>query len=430
MRFNLFLALNAALFIRPAELMPRLEGLPIYNGLILACLAASFSALFVQLARYPLTEQPITVCVLGVFGSAVLSQLYRLNIGEAVATLVELAKVFIYYVLLLTSIDTPERLRKFLGWLVFLTVTLTAAALLHYYELVSIDSVKALMDRDGDDVMVKRLASTGIYGDPNDLCIILLIAMGSCLFFMADGKAGPLRLLWGLPLAFCGYALSLTHSRGGFLAMLAGIGVYLFARHGGKKALLLGLLVFPLVLVTFAGRQTKISTSEDTGQDRIRLWSEGLRLFKESPVFGIGYGRYADEVGLVAHNSFVHGFTELGFVGGSCFLGAFGYAFWSIYRYSPRQSSPEALEFRRLRPYLLAIITTSVVGMMSISRNYVVPTYMILGICAVYLRFTAVDLPREVRRFGSWLAARLAVGGVGFLGAAYVFVRFAARYQH
>src|SRR5689334_2913279 len=41
----IFLALNAVLFLRPAELVPQLEGVAIYNCLIIACLATSLPQL-------------------------------------------------------------------------------------------------------------------------------------------------------------------------------------------------------------------------------------------------------------------------------------------------------------------------------------------------------------------------------------------------
>ena len=44
---------------------------------------------------------------------------------------------------------------------------------------------------------------------------------------------------------------------------------------------------------------------------------------RQSPVFGIGKNRFGEEAGQVAHNSFVHAFTELGPLGGMVFLGAF-----------------------------------------------------------------------------------------------------------
>src|SRR5438270_5770668 len=71
--FALFLLLNAALFLRPAEIVPALYGLEIYLVVILACLAASFPVVLDQLRPAELERRPITVCVLGLFLAVVLS---------------------------------------------------------------------------------------------------------------------------------------------------------------------------------------------------------------------------------------------------------------------------------------------------------------------------------------------------------------------
>jgi len=115
----------------------------------------------------------------------------------------------------------------------------------------------------------------------------------------------------------------LTHSRGGFLALMACVGVLLHSRFGMKKTLLLGALVLPVLLVVFAGRMTTISTGEDTAQSRIQLWSDGLTFFQSSPLTGVGADNYTKYSSHVAHNSFIHCYTELGLFGGTFFVAPF-----------------------------------------------------------------------------------------------------------
>ena len=47
--FALVLVLNAVLFIRPAEIIPALANMPIYNWVILTCLAVSLATILNQL---------------------------------------------------------------------------------------------------------------------------------------------------------------------------------------------------------------------------------------------------------------------------------------------------------------------------------------------------------------------------------------------
>src|SRR3954468_5013043 len=61
----IFLALNAVLFLRPAELVPQLEGVAIYNYLIIACLVTSFAQVRKRFEIRSLLLRPIDVCVIG-----------------------------------------------------------------------------------------------------------------------------------------------------------------------------------------------------------------------------------------------------------------------------------------------------------------------------------------------------------------------------
>ena len=433
MAFRLFLLVNATLFIRPAEVVPALEGLPIYNVLISACLIVAFPGLVARMSMRSLAESPIDACVVGLLAAVLLSNLARLNLAGAEEGGVDFAKVVLYYFLLVGSLDTPAKLRGFLRLLVGSTVVLTALALLQYHGVIDIPALQSVGDDERDPVTgqhysVLRLCSTGIYHDPNDLCLILLVGMGISLFELGGRGVGPARFLWIIPFFLFGYALTRTHSRGGFLAMLSSMGVLSVARVGLKKSILLGMIALPIVFVLFAGRQTSISASDDTGQDRIQLWSAGMLLFRQSPLFGIGQNRYAEEVGLVAHNSFVHAFTELGLFGGTLFAGAFYYALATLHGLGPWRSSLADPELGRLRPYLMAMVVAYATCMLMISRNYVVPTYMLLGLVSVHLRLATRGTPLRPMRVGSALAGHFMAISAAFIIVSYAFVRTFARF--
>ena len=331
MDFFLFLLINATLFIRPAEIVPALLDLPIYQVFILGCLLVSLPAVMEQLSIRSLVERPASACVVGVLASVVLSHLSHFAIDGAVSSGIQFVKVLFYYLLLVGVVNSISRLRFFLVWLLGLIVVLTTLALLQYHGVIDVPALAAYAERQWDEtdeetgeaVVLVRLCGAGIYGNPNDLSRILAVGMTLGLYLLGDRGFGLLRFLWAAPIVLCGYALNLTHSRGGLLAFLAGLATLFVERYGRRKAILIGTLVLPAMMILFGGRQTKISTSEGTGQQRIQLWEEGFSLLVHNPLFGIGMDNFAEEVGLVAHNSFVHCYTELGLIGGTFFLGAF-----------------------------------------------------------------------------------------------------------
>lgn len=432
MAYALFILVNATLFIRPAEIVPSLEGLPIYNVLISACLVISFPKIISQWTSQSLDENPLHVCVLGIFTTIMLSHLVHMNFLMARSGGLEFFKIVLYYFLLIAVIDTPARLLRFLWFLVGFTIVLTVLALLHYHSVLSIPALEAVydqgLDASGNKIGILRLCSTGIYNDPNDLCLILVVAMGICSFGVGHPRFGMLRPLWIPPLLLFGYALTKTYSRGGFMAMLMAMMVLFQARFGLRKALMLGAVALPLVLVVFGGRQTKISTEESTGQDRIQLWAQGIRLLGQEPLFGIGQHRFVEEVGLVAHNSYVHAFTELGFIGGALFLGMFYYALAALHCLGAYQDVIRDPDLKLLRPYLMAIIAAYGTGLLTISRNYIAPTYMIFAIVTVYLQLATKDSPVAPRRLGNNLIHHFVAAGILFIMIIYLFTRLFARF--
>src|SRR5262245_56901336 len=81
--FGLFLLVNATLFLRPAEVIPSLQGAPVFEALIITCFAVSFPAVLNELKSLRLLAAPITCCVLGLLVAVTLSLLSHGRLGDA-----------------------------------------------------------------------------------------------------------------------------------------------------------------------------------------------------------------------------------------------------------------------------------------------------------------------------------------------------------
>jgi hypothetical protein len=433
MDFALFILLNAVLFIRPAEIVPALLGLPLYEVLSLTCLAVAAPRVLGQLQPRSLVRQPITACAVGLLGAILLSHLSHLYIWGARTTALEFFKVLLYYLLLVAIVNTTSRLRRLVYWLILFIAVLAVVAVAQYHGLVNIPSLTTLEQNEEDPVtgqmiVIPRLRSTGIYNDPNDLGLILVVGVLLTLYGLFDREAGAARFGLAAPLGLFLYALVLTKSRGQFLALMAGVAVLFQARYGWRKTLLLGGTVLPVLAVLFAGRQTSLSTSHGTSQERIRLWSQGLDLLRGSPLFGIGAGEYAERAGLVAHNSFLHCFTELGLLGGPLFLGAFFCAGRGLWGLNARRRRLGSLRLQRLCPCLTATVFAYAVGLLSLSRPYSAPTYAVLGLAVACLSLARPAGAAPRLRLDGLLLRRLAFASASYLVGIYCFVRAFARW--
>jgi hypothetical protein len=489
MEFFLFILCNAALFIRPGEIVPAWANWPIYLVLITACTVVAFPRLMLQLRPDKLMGNPVTLCLVAfLLTGAAATQLGQAYTQAAINFLVEFGKIVLYYFLLMAVVDTPQRLRRLLVCLAFFITLLSSLALLQYYEIVELPGIKAalavppkkltfgpalkfkggeknpnafalpsaaagpvfesiidagpsaaelegltavrqkVMDEEtGKYIFVPRLIASGIFSDPNDLSLILGLGIMICLWRLTDGGGASRAVLWLLPLGLFLYTFSLTRSRGGLLALFCGLMVLVRCRLGWPKTIALSLALLP-GLAVMALRQANLGDQEDSAQARFHLWDDGFQLFREAPLTGIGFNAYAGEVGQVAHNSYVHAFVETGIFGGSFFTGIVFFALWPLERLYGKRETIVDPEMRRLLPFVMAAVGVYAAGMMSLSRNYVVPTYLVLGLGAVYLQMVATNPPIPDLKRGSLLPARLAALGTITVVCIFVAIKVLVHY--
>ncbi len=422
----LFLALNAILLVRPQEWIPGLQ-LPFYEILILCCVLVTVGPVFEQVNSRSLASNPISLCVLGVFAGIVLSHVAHSWLEGARTTGIPFLKVVLYYFLLVGVARSPWRLRVAMGGLVLCISLVTFLAVLQYHDVIDIAGWDVTLDgrfdkETGDLVFDRRMVGVGIFNDPNDLALILVVGIALGLYFATEPAASVARLFWLAQLALFVYGLTLTRSRGGLIALLAGAAVLVKSRFGWWRTLPLFAIALPAALLLFGSRQTNIlaSLESDTGQGRIQIWSEGLALFRRQPLFGIGAGQYQDNVGFVAHNSFVHCYAELGMFGGTFFAGAFCCALWSMAQLARGRPGVRPPGITRLGPYLTAALCAYAAGVLSLSRSYELPTYIVLGLVAAYVRVASGGGP--VLPLNGRLVGKLALASVLIVVALHAVV--------
>ncbi|HEX8523945.1 MAG TPA: O-antigen ligase family protein [Tepidisphaeraceae bacterium] len=430
--FKIFILVNAALFVRPSDLLG--SDLPIYKMLIVLCLAMTFTPIYRALSLKNLKSWPISFCVVGLLLAVLCSHLIRFDIKSAQQYGIEFFQFVLYFMLLVVLVSTPARMHKFLIALNIFTLILSAIALADYLGYIHLNTIvmaEETLSTDGKYIGpgLKRLAATGIFANPNDLSRILVIGITISLYALMEKGGSSMRFLWAVPALIFAYALMLTYSRGGMLALFAGLGVLFASRYGWRRTIVASVILVPALLMTFGGRQTDFNAKEGTGQERIRLWAEGFERLQHSPVFGIGTNKLSEEIGLVAHNSYVQAYVEMGFFGGTLFVGAFFLAMWCVYRLG--KIRPEAIdpELWRLRPYVLSIVAGTVVGMLTSTRTYNLPTYMVLGLAASYVRLTADQVPGARLKINRKLLGQLCMVSLAVFFTTYIYIRLSVHWE-
>ncbi len=439
MAYALFLLVNAALFIRPAEIVPDWQGLEIYFYLIVACALCGLPDVLDYLTRRPLETQPITLCVLGIMLLVPVPNLMALNFAEVWRCGFAYFKIVVYYLLFVSLVNTPARLRGYLSTLVPSCAGLALFTILRYHGVLELTNFAAsvttgVTTASGEILQLARLQGTGIFQDPNDLCMMLAATVPLALYLLLTDRSFLRKGLWIGCLLVFGYAIYLTRSRGGLLGLLAGLGVLAWARFGLQRALVAGALALPLLLAVFGGRQTTISAQETTAQTRIQLWSDWMTEFRAHPLFGNGMSLAREDEATkpripgqeykhVAHNSYLQTFADIGFLGGCLFLGAYALALWSVFRTGHAGKRILDPGQQQQRPFVLAAVAGYSVGMLTLSLSFVVPTYLMLALAVAYSRVTVCAPPLPPLRLDERTFVRFLGLGIAYLAVMYVFIR-------
>jgi len=229
-------------------------------------------------------------------------------------------KLFVIVVLMIHCLDRLERLDRY-TWLIVLCSGYVAAHSL-------VDYIRGVrLVEDG------RVAGAvgGIFGNPNDLALNMVVFMP---FALASAfKPGPAfrRVI----AAGCGLlmvaTILFTRSRGGFLGLgamlsLLVVGSVRVRPAVGVAAVVAVLAAVPLAPASFWSRVVSILDAEKdtTGsrKARIELLKEGVRVFAENPIMGIGLGQFINyepeerkEAWNVTHNAILQVAAELGVLG-------------------------------------------------------------------------------------------------------------------
>jgi len=188
----------------------------------------------------------------------------------------------------------------------------------------------------------------------NHLAAFIVDYASMCLGLFLLDKDWRRRLLFLATFLFSLHPLFFSYSRGAYLAAL---GVVAFFGVMKKRSLLVGiaalLIAWQTILPTsvvdrISMTETPEGEIESSAAGRLLLWEHAIDLFKENPVFGLGFGGYAMSSGGVtlatgeglrqgfdAHNFYMRTLSEQGIIGVTVLLLLLLCAFrsgWRLYR--------------------------------------------------------------------------------------------------
>jgi O-antigen ligase len=374
------------LFIRPQEWVPGILNLPIITPVMCVAILATFME--VAGGKWHFKDVPQNWLVLGFFGAVIASNLLSfqqpLNFGVTLDVTREFGKIILLYFLIAINLKTIRQVKGFILAIIIGCLFIAVHGILQIHTGAGFGGLLPLYVSQEH---AYRIIAFGFFSDPNDVAQALLVALPFLISGIhRPGIAAPWRLVSLVAAGVIGYAIFLTGSRGGWLALAVMMVAYFLLNFRQKKiSVVLGILALGGLLMFAPARVQTGSTHDQSAKGRIVSWTEGNKMLKMSPLFGIGKSRFAEysDTGLVAHNSFVHCWGELGLFGYFWWLGMLFASVKDSYALGKeRTGDPKKDEMGRVARVLLASWIGFMAAAVFLSRTYKPELYILIGLVA------------------------------------------------
>lgn len=229
--------------------------------------------------------------------SSVLSPVWK---GGAISQTEEFAKMVLIVIVMTVAVTNLARLRK----LIFVQTASVA--------IVALISIKTshLIGQRMEGVL------NGIYSNPNDLAIAIVVSLPFCLVFLLRARGALRKMIWTAGLLGMVLAVFRTASRGGMLALIvaAVLCVWDFGVKGRRLYLPALAVIVGVLFLFLAGKQVRerfadtFSSNSSNSPDssnrdyeyanasavaRRQLLVRSLEVTAEHPLFGVGPGNFS-----------------------------------------------------------------------------------------------------------------------------------------
>ncbi|MGH9353493.1 MAG: O-antigen ligase family protein [Terriglobia bacterium] len=260
--------------------------------------------------------------------------------GNAVMQSVEFAKMVLIVMVITLAVASLARLRKLI-----------------FVQTASVIAVALISIKSGHLVNGRLFgALNGMYSNPNDLAIALVLSLPLCLVFLFRAKGILRKLVWTAAVLAMIFAIFRTGSRSGFIALVvaAFFCIWDFGIKGRRLYLPVLAVIVGMVAFVIAGSTVKQRLSETFSSNgpqesaygsavaRRQLLVRSLEVTAEHPLFGVGPG---DFQAISGHWQPTHNvYTALSAEGGIPALILFLMIYWRAFGNLRRVRSFEAAD--------------------------------------------------------------------------------------
>ena len=295
---------------RPEDWIPGLHYLPLAEITGGLAIVAFLFALGSNRQRLPREVIYLILLFVQLWMTVPMSPVWR---GGAFTTMRDFTKVLPIIVVMALVVNTFKKLR----WLILV-------------QAASVAAIAAAAIWKGHQLSGRlQGALNGIYSNPNDLAFAIVISAPLCLYFLFRSRRPLGKGAWVLAILVMIYAVFMTASRGGLIALVGAVAICLweFAIRGRRRYLLAVVLMAGIAFWIYAGSavrsrfdataqsaNTEQETAYGSAQQRWDLLIQSLKVTAQHPLFGVGPGNFTVVSGNwhVTHNSYTQMSSEGG----------------------------------------------------------------------------------------------------------------------
>lgn len=413
--FSLLLYITC-IYIRPQEWVSAIYGIPLVN--ITALLTVIL--FFLSKNRKIVVAQQNYVMIWFLL-ALVISHLSHLYFSGALIAFQDFFKTIIMYFLIVNIVTTHKRFKIIIDIIILLTLILAIQGIMQYHTGVGLAGQFMLTTET-----IPRITWIGLFSDPNDLALGFVIVI-PFLFKAFVSPQGIFRKLYSAAvLCVLVYALFLTNSRGGMLALGAVLFSYVFIymKRKGKmvSGIVISLILIGAVLAFGPSRMGDISPEDESAHGRIDAWYSGIQMLKSSPIFGVGYNMFTEHHFRTAHNSIILCVAETGLFGYLIWVALFYFSFRSLIIVAKAKGVSDGVIANAIS------LQVALIGFLAaaffLSRTYNPLPYMLIAFSVVVSNIEARDKLFSINDLTSIDFRNIILIGFITLVCTYAFVRF------
>jgi len=466
MGFFLLILYLTVSYLSPDQIYPELAQ---YRIVLCIAIAAGLASIPLLLRLPSILSVPQTTPLLGLVGAMMLSPLAHLWFGGVLFTLETFVPALIVFFLTCIHVNSWNRLRILALVMSSIAFLFLGHALWDLYagNLNSPYLFNMNLNTGLSRFSIVRIRAVGYLADPNDFGQFLIVILP--LFSLLRKNGRKIRNLGFVIVPSCLviYGVYLTHSRGAMIALLV-LAIFI-TRNRLPLPVSIGfggMLYAGMMALGFTGGR---DVSIASGSDRIDLWGTGLHLFRLSPLWGVGYGKFGDYSVLTAHNSYILCLAEVGLIGYTCWLAAIVITILQLNSLAnppmepdqdqekavadplanipflansplhsngmapdttdPHETTDDRERVRRWANALRLSLIGFLVTAWFLSRTYTITLYLLLGITAVLLRLVKDSPEQSKQRRRHWIRITLAAEFATIV-VVYAIVRLEGLFIH